>query len=456
MADGYVIKSVLNRRLIASWGYLITTGLGGAITTAVAARFLAPSTAGIWFTLQSFTMFIALAELGTLLTATRKIAFIVGAAEHSHNDNNAFSTSAERTGVAGVSDIVEIVRYLRRITLTVCCLLAIILGGMLVGQLGKSIDRKIICLTWAFCLFGTIIQICTTGSQAALEGVGKFEYERITALIVNIIATSMMVAAILIGGSLIGMSIAWALGTFILFLAMKYTLGQAIPNMPAPVPGSWSVAKSLLLDSIPIWIVSVGALATRWAQIPMITLYLGPEILPSYFFIYKVLNLGSTALGAFVTADRALFSQDLSAGRFHSALAKAVRYLTILSGGSIFMSASVISLGSVVIRWWLPSSTPLSTTTICLLSIDAGVLCFCTGMGQMVIASGRNPFVISTISSGVATIVLAAALLPSMGIAGAALSSLAAGIFTNYWKCLTEGTKLIGYLRIRSRGERER
>ena len=64
-------------------------------------------------------------------------------------------------------------------------------------------------------------------------------------------------------------------------------------------------------------------------------------------------------------------------------------------------------------------------------------------VGQFVLASGRNPFLISTLLNGVLNIVFLAVLYPLYGLVGIPLASLSSGLLTNYWYNLFKGYQLM-------------
>jgi len=63
--------------------------------------------------------------------------------------------------------------------------------------------------------------------------------------------------------------------------------------------------------------------------------------------------------------------------------------------------------------------------------------------GQYVLAEGRNPFVVSTILTGITSLSLTLILAPSLGTAGLPLATLVAGVVFNYRRNLTEGIRTL-------------
>src|SRR5438128_2298134 len=114
----------LNRRVLAGWLYLGVTGIGGAAVVAAAGRYLPSEQAGFWFTLQSLAAFALLGDLGLSVTGVRQMAHSYAATMDERGRWIAVSGMVEtRPGLAGVSDVLAVLRYMRRYAFPLCALI---------------------------------------------------------------------------------------------------------------------------------------------------------------------------------------------------------------------------------------------------------------------------------------------------------------------------------------------
>ena len=94
----------------------------------------------------------------------------------------------------------------------------------------------------------------------------------------------------------------------------------------------------------------------------------------------------------------------------------------------------------------LHKSNYVDSTTLAILTLDLCILGMTSIGGQYVLAWGENPFVLSTIFTGITSLFLTIILTPQLGITGLPLATLAAGIFFNYRKCGLEALRLTQFL----------
>jgi O-antigen/teichoic acid export membrane protein len=90
----------------------------------------------------------------------------------------------------------------------------------------------------------------------------------------------------------------------------------------------------------------------------------------------------------------------------------------------------------------LKKSEYVDSLTLSMLALDFFILGLTGVGGQFVLASGRNPFMVSTIFTGIASLSLTALLTPKIGIVGLPIATLIAGLAFNYRKCFVEYRKL--------------
>jgi O-antigen/teichoic acid export membrane protein len=152
-----------------------------------------------------------------------------------------------------------------------------------------------------------------------------------------------------------------------------------------------------------------------------------------------------------VQADRALLTQELAAGRFSSAYARVKRSTSIVATGAVVVTLCFSIWGKWIVTTWLRNPGAIDDVTVHLLALNAGFSIFTGLVGQLVLATGRNPFVPSVLAAGAINVTLLLVLVPALGIRGAALASLISGLMSSYPYNIYQGLKTLRAIRVGSR-----
>ena len=86
-----------------------------------------------------------------------------------------------------------------------------------------------------------------------------------------------------------------------------------------------------------------------------------------------------------------------------------------------------------LVKVWVGPGQYIGKDVLLFLTINFLIAGFAVVPGHFVLASGSNPFALATLIQGVLAVIGTIFLCPIIGIAGVPLSSLIAGLFTNYW-----------------------
>lgn len=436
---------VPNRRVLASWAYLSVTSIGGALTVAAAARLLPAADAGMWFTLQSLTSFTPLAEMGTQVSGARQFAHSFAAQAGADGEwISAPGMIQTRAGLAGVSDTMAALRYLRRFMYPLFVSLAVALGAIVYYSAAKAeVSTGIALLAWVFLSLAAMAQMEGYRYQSALDGVGRIDLERGTAAIAYALASIGVFFAMLLVGSITLMATVWAIGMVAALFAYRFALARWVGRLPRPEIDRRAGARGLLRVSSRIWLLNLGAIATRSAQVPAVSMLVGAASVPGYFLSFKMLNIVALVVAAVPQAERSLFTQDLAAGRKKEARTRMLRALIPQVVGAAATIIAFSLAGHWFITLWLRNPRAINYSTVYVMAFDTAISMVPGAVGQFVLASGRNPFVVSTLAAGIATVGLLFALVPHYGVLGAALAPLLAGLLTNYWYSLYQGFVLL-------------
>jgi hypothetical protein len=109
----------------------------------------------------------------------------------------------------------------------------------------------------------------------------------------------------------------------------------------------------------------------------------------------------------------------------------------------LFASAPLVS-------WWLGPDHYISGATLFVFALNYGLTCVAGVLAQFVFASGRNPFMVSTLLHGALTVGGMIVLCPRLGTVGVPLSALLGVALTNLWLNPLEAWRTWRELRPRS------
>lgn len=144
-----------------------------------------------------------------------------------------------------------------------------------------------------------------------------------------------------------------------------------------------------------------------------------------------------------------IFTMDYSRGDFTQALRRMRRALILISFVA-FSTFLVFYIASpFLVKLWVGEGKYVGRDVLMLMSLDYFILCVVSVFGQFVLASGKNPFVASTLINAGLNLTLTIILCFKFGLLGLPMSTLFSGLLTNYWFITYHGMKLFSELKKR-------
>jgi O-antigen/teichoic acid export membrane protein len=308
-----------------------------------------------------------------------------------------------------------------------------------------------VALAWALMTGTTLIQIDGVRHQATLEGVGRIDVERLVLAAAYVLTFGCLIGVTIFTKSIVAMSMTWMVGTLVGRACLRMAVKRLLGRLPPPLPSADQRGVAMLGISFRVWLVSLGAAAAVHSQALSVGLFLGAAALPGYYLAHKMLEALTSSLAVVVQADRALLTQELAAGRFSSAYARVKRSTSIVATGAVVVTLCFSIWGKWIVTTWLRNPGAIDDVTVHLLALNAGFSIFTGLVGQLVLATGRNPFVPSVLAAGAINVTLLLVLVPALGIRGAALASLISGLMSSYPYNIYQGLKTLRAIRVGSR-----
>ena len=134
-----------------------------------------------------------------------------------------------------------------------------------------------------------------------------------------------------------------------------------------------------------------------------------------------------------VTAQLPLFTKQCAKGDWSGAMERMKNTLLITSVIQIGIALFLYFISPFVVGVWVGPNNYIKGNVLLFFVINYLLTCLLGLLAQFVLASGRNPFAISTILHGILTLGGMAVLCPNMGLIGVPLAGLFGVVLTNFW-----------------------
>lgn len=432
---------------LAGW-YQQASGLvAAALAIPLVIRLLPPSESGLWFFFQSMLGILQLTDFGFTLVLSRQIAFSLTARDPEAGTNTDFLDV--RPGWAGISDVYMLTR---RIFRWLCGFGFVVSAGLYhaVFPLGRMIEHRNTetLASWYILGLSALLLVQTKPHQALLDGMAKVYLTRMLMGTQQLLSGFGVVAVLMGGGRFVHMSLV-VFATAVLYYAatrgcVRWTTGHRLPQ-PLPLPRN--LLFKFLRVSMPLGTLSLSAYMTLSVQVPLVGFLLGSAAVPAYYLAQRVGFVLNQACLQFIYPQLPLFTREIGARRYCEA-AHRMRQALLLAGILVVAINVVFYVASPALAdWWVGSTRYLAGIPMIVLAMDFCLMHCATVWGHFVLASGSNPFLWSTLISGLLNVGLCLLWGRSFGLLGIASASLAAGLCTNYWYNTRKGWQLLRWLK---------
>lgn len=415
----------------------------------VVTRYLSPQEAGIWFAFQGLVSMIGLLDLGFGFAISRQAAFTLGSTETTLAKNDFLHLDHGWTGVAQLFRLTRILYRWLAIAATglgVALFEVFSRFGNLVPEVTPGVRMCWYAIAAASCLL-----ILSAGHSAFLNGIGAVYQTRFLAGLYQLAAGAGAAFAAWAGWGLPAMGGSFA----ICAVGYRIIIGSVLKACTQPMRESAKIEPAqgslglLARAALPVGGVNVFASLIYTIQSPMLGFLLGPEKVAPFYLAQKIAM--SCNMLAMQTALPQLPFFTRAFGNGKNALAFTNLQKTVLRT-SIFVI--IVGLGfyffsPVAASILLHREKYIDDTTLFLMTLDLLFMGYSTIWGQYVLASGKNPFFVSTLLNGLWSLCATCYLVPILGLPGLPAATLIAGLAFNYRKCISEGLRL--YKSTRSR-----
>jgi len=389
-----------------------------------------------------------LVDLGFGFAIARQVAFTHGGGGENRLGGDFLSLAK---GWPGVAQLLYLTRRLYVLLAAIAALLGLLMFEVLAnfGQLLPVLTPDVRICWYALCV-AIVFMILAGGQVAFLNGLGVIYQTRLLSAAYLLVAASGAALAALAGWGLMGMGASFGVAAVLQYAATLIVRSFATRHLRRHVveqvpPGS---LRALAKTALPLGGVNIFGSLVYSAQVPLLGFLLGPEKVAPFYLAQKIAQACNMAVMHTVSPQMPFFTRQYGAGDFSGALRLMNRTLVRTTVLVVLSSLAFFLFSPLAAKVLLNRVDFLTTLPLALLALDMLMLGLTVPWAWFVLASGRNPFVPSTLFHGLLTVGMVIVFVPKLGVAGVPLSSLLAGLLTNYWFNLYQG--LIVYRNLRN------
>ena len=420
--------------VLAGWYQQGCSIFGAVVAIPFILRLLGRSDAGLWFSLQGFLTMLGLADFGFSLAISRQAAYSLKL-----SDTNRAAPAPDlietRPGWPGVSELYASSRVIFWRVTAIAGIALILLYHTVLPHTKLIETHKIqTALIWYALGASILLNLQTRLSQSFLDGIGFMFLGRFISGSYALLWNIASVIALLIAPGLLGMSLAVLGASLVQFVAMHLALSRfAAQQIDFKMPASKPLSRRLWKVALPFGFVNSGVYLIGTIQIPLLGSILGPAAVAPYYLAARISQTLGAAVQQVTLTQSPLFTQQIAAGDVSAARLRMNQ--TIWIGTLLYLVTSLfLYFGSpFLVKLWVGPGQYVGKGVLLFLTINFLIAGCAVVPGHFVLASGSNPFAVATLIQGALAVIGTIFLCPIIGVAGVPLSSLVAGLCTNYW-----------------------
>jgi O-antigen/teichoic acid export membrane protein len=380
-------------------------------------------------------------DFGFSFIFSRQIAWSLTTENAGTEESSLHDFVLTRGGWRGVSDVYAVSARVF-LWVAVGALVLMILIFHCVLPLGHLLDTATphTTIAWYFLSAATLFTLLARAHQSMLEGTGRIYLSNFLFGTYQLACGVGVIIALKAHGQLVAMALTIVASACLFYAATRWSVqryyGGLLDRRATPPP---ELTRKLLRVALPMGLLNFSSFLVSSVQVPLIGSLLGATSVSGFYIAQKISQLLNRLVSHLALPQMPLFTSELGARLVFRPRRRMQRTTMIIGVVSTMTFTIFYLLSPTFIRMWVGRNQYVTSVTLGLLSLDAIIMSVTVVMAQFVLASGRNPFVLSTLLTGLLNVAMLWFLLPRIGVAGAAASSLIAGLCINYWFTVWEG-----------------
>lgn len=428
---------------LAGWYQQLCGILPAIITIPFILKKLPADEAGLWFAFQGILAAITLTDFGFSFVIARQISFTLGMNEGKKEENVGDFIHTE-PGWQGVKLIYNAGKILFHRISGIGVLLMIILYECILPYTKLSaMQNPKTALAWYFLGIATLVSLQSKLNQAVLDGAGRMYLTKALIGTFQIMNGIGVIVVLLIYSALPAISLAVLSISLLQYASLKLALNYVSEgSLKGRMYAGKEIISKLWKIAAPVGVVNSASYCITSIQVPMVGAILGAEKVTPFYLAQRIAMVFMQAIVQLFQPQLPLFTMDYSRKDYKLARERMKRTILIVSVAVAVCFAIFYVASPTIVKIWVGEGKYVGKDVLFVMSIDYLILGCAVVWGQFVLASGKNPFVISTVINAVLNLILTVALCSRYGLMGLPLSTMICGILTNYWYNPYQGLKL--------------
>ncbi len=418
---------------LAGWYQQVCSTGSAFLIVPVVIGTLGNEVAGIWFALQGFIAIFGLSDFGFSMAISRQVAHSLNLNQNVNQPRTDLINSCPGWNGIGVLYSASKIIFLR--VLVVSIILFFITYELILPWTNLFSHRTTeITLVWYLLAGSFSLLFLARLSQSFLEGLGYMYLSRSISGSYQLWCGLFSIVALKFGFGLAGLAVVLFIGSFLQLWAMHAALKHITPvRIVADYKDTRPLISKLWKVAVPFGLVNSGVYLVGAAQVPLLGALLGPMVIAPIYLAFKISQVFNAAVSQITTAQLPFFTQQCAQG--HWSLARKRMLQTIAIGGVLqILIAFFLFFGSPqLVVWWVGPDHYIEGVVLLAFSTNYAITCLAGLPAQFVLASGRNPFALSTLMHGILTIGGMIVLCPRIGLLGVPIAGIVAVTLTNLW-----------------------
>ena len=418
---------------VAGWYQQLCSAGAALLIIPVLINSLGIEVAGIWFSLQGIIAIFTLSDFGFSMAITRQVAHSFYAAHDvDHLPSDLIKMSSGWKGAAAI--------YAASRTIFMRVMFASILLFIIAYELVLPHTNLLpnptteTTLVWYLLAVSFALIFQARLSQAFLDGLGYMYLSRVIAGTYQLICGLFSILSLWMGFGLTGLAVVLLAGSFVQFSAMHISLSKvAAGELISNPEDSRPLIGKLCKVAIPFGLVSAGGYLVGAVQVPLLGALLGPTVIASIYIALKISQILNGGVLQVVTAQMPLFTKQCAQGDWTGARLRMFKTLVLGAGLQILVAIFLYFISPVLVKLWIGPGHYIEGVVLLVFTINYLITCLAGLPAQFVLASGRNPFALSTILHGILTLSGMVLFCPQLGLLGVPLAGIVGVILTNFW-----------------------
>jgi O-antigen/teichoic acid export membrane protein len=399
-----------------------TTFLVSLTTLRILLTYLPARTAGLWMLYLSIAGYFVIFDLGVSPTLGREISFILG-------DTQLTEIEKEQKASRLVHSCMMLFMGLAVVLMLAACLFGFpYLHAVSTPELWHSV-----MISWAIFILGGAANLVGEVWLAGLYGLGEIAAERVSRGVGQILWLVLSYVALRLHTGLIGLAAAWLIQGVVvrLYARIRFRASFKTPGLRGSFDAT--LVRGLIVPSAKYSLMLLGGIIAVQTDNLVIAYVFGTSAIPPYQAIAKLIT-AMMSLSMMLVITTSPFLSRAHAENDHRQVGSLLsRNLRVSLTVMVVLSAFLVTFADRVIRIWLGPDHFIGFPVVIGLTVVMILETHHMSWATAVMATGRLPFVTSSLVAAALNIVCSLVFAHRIGILGVAFGTLAAQLTTNNW-----------------------